>query len=452
MSVKESGGSNSNSNTTTGTNNNNSRSRDNKEKGKEKQREMDDWEKNVHRLMALESEPLWAAAEAWIEAEAEAEEEEWRILQLGINSYGLQDDERRTTTRLLTGSPVISAAIRALNESPLLRPITPLSDFITPGDVSDHDDDLNNTSNHSDAGHYRVDHNSNILDVETIGDIHTTFPTAATTTVRSAQDGECDPEMTLLPSRAALDTSDPLRFHTPQPSTPPPQPSLLSISTSSAQSSGQRSLHAKLSSPDRRRVSLSPSAALKRLEEKQIAAEQIRDKRERERLARIALASQRVKDRLQREEKERESQREAERERLNEKLSHADERRQDYLDTIRGKASSENTKVSLSLSLLSSDTVAADLRSKLEEVEARILAANIRREQRLSDISDSQRKRQQRQLSLSSQQMSEHRLQLEQQKMERWEKLKVMLLITHFTHFLTFFYSRLDWKTSSLVV
>jgi hypothetical protein len=33
------------------------------------------------------SEQVWAAAEAWVEAEAEAEEQEWQLLQLGIDSF-----------------------------------------------------------------------------------------------------------------------------------------------------------------------------------------------------------------------------------------------------------------------------------------------------------------------------------------------------------------------------
>jgi hypothetical protein len=68
---------------------------------------------------------------------------------------------------------------------------------------------------------------------------------------------------------------------------------------------------------------------------------------------------------------------------------------------------------SMRLCTINTEALAQQLQQRLEEVENRILAANLRLEQRLR-----------RKNSRKIQQMSEFKLQLEKLIMERWEKLQ----------------------------
>ena len=94
---------------------------------------------------------------------------------------------------------------------------------------------------------------------------------------------------------------------------------------------------------------------------------------------------------------------------------------------------------------LNSEGIAEQLQQKLEEVEARILAASERRQQRLAGIGNRsdgilcrpscQRVlmniyaiRERKKNTKKANQMCELRLALERQKMERWEKLQVRTL------------------------
>lgn len=328
----------------------------------------DEWEETIHQEMVKATERVWAVAEAWIEAEAEAEEEEWRILELGINRYvGLTD--------------------------------TPLDDIDDVFDLEDDAVDFSASSFNS-PHHLSIDTSLSVLE-DAAGPTPDAKSKQAIAALRSTTPiklidisvKRTEPTMVIASSNGGT------RFNTP--------PSTIS----------GRSLHEKLSSPDRKR-SMSPSEALKRYEARQIAAELNRDKTVAEKVQKAMIASNRVKNRMM---KEAEKQAQA-KQALKEKLANAAERHTEYLNTIRGKAGSENAKVTevLTSNSLNSDAVANDLQAKLEEVEARILAANIRREQRLADISGSQRKKNPK----KTEQMSEYRLQLERQKMERWEKLQ----------------------------
>lgn len=197
---------------------------------------------------------------------------------------------------------------------------------------------------------------------------------------------------------------------------------ILSVSSCSYSSPpfGTRSLHDKLSSPDRKRA-LSPNAALKIIEARQTAAENNRENYVAEKIQKAMIASTRVKLRV-----EKEAIRIAKAEQaLAWKLKEAEARHNEYIKMIKGKAGNENAKVDeiTFINTLNSESIAEQFQKKLEDVEARILAAGERRKQRLLGISVQQRKKN----TKKAQQMSELRLAHEQQKMERWEKLQKRL-------------------------
>lgn len=77
----------------------------------------------------------------------------------------------------------------------------------------------------------------------------------------------------------------------------------------------------------------------------------------------------------------------------------------------------------LFINSLNEDALAAELQRTLEDVENRILAGRKRREEHLTGISDQQRRRNRKKVE----QMSELRLALEKEKMDRWEKIQTRL-------------------------
>ena len=160
---------------------------------------------------------------------------------------------------------------------------------------------------------------------------------------------------------------------------------------------------------------------LRKQEARLIAADIMRDRNVEERRFKARIASHRVKVIT-----EKTAIRLAKAElALEGKLTDAAKRHDEYVRAIKGRALNENTKVSevMFLNTLNEENLAYELQQRLEEVEARILAASHRRNERLNDITVQQRKRNHK----KSQQMSDLRLHLEQQKMERWEKLQSRL-------------------------
>lgn len=107
---------------------------------------------------------------------------------------------------------------------------------------------------------------------------------------------------------------------------------------------------------------------------------------------------------------------------LDTQLRGAEQRHAEYVKAIKGRAGNENAKVSEVhfINTINEEHLVAELQQRLEEVEARILAAANRRSERLQDIAVQQKKRNHKKI----QQMSELRLQLERQRMERWERLQ----------------------------
>jgi hypothetical protein len=133
-------------------------------------------------------------------------------------------------------------------------------------------------------------------------------------------------------------------------------------------------LHDKLSSPDRKR-SLSPTEALRRYEEKQNNAEMIRDQTLAERVQKAMISSQRVKL-LEKKQAERKAEILKS---IEEKLKNAELRHTQYLNQIRNRASNESFKVTEAHSSIYAGFSKEMITRKLEEVEARVLAARIRR-------------------------------------------------------------------------
>ncbi|KAJ1428247.1 hypothetical protein B484DRAFT_70042 [Ochromonadaceae sp. CCMP2298] len=204
------------------------------------------------------------------------------------------------------------------------------------------------------------------------------------------------------PTRPGARMGTGFRYSSPSPS-----------SSTANSASGGRSLHDKLSSPDRKR-SISPTEALRRNERRHTNAEQNRDNAVAHKVQKASIASQRV--RLM---GEKEAQRRAEGlQALEEKLHDASQRHSQYLRRIQHRAYSESAKVSGVL-VMNAEAIAR----KLEEVEARVEAAAARRQERLQGLS----KEQNRKNSCKVQQISEWRLQFERQKMDRWDKLQQRL-------------------------
>jgi hypothetical protein len=116
-------------------------------------------------------------------------------------------------------------------------------------------------------------------------------------------------------------------------------------------------------------------------------------------------------------------------EKMEDRLNKAEKRHEEHMRNVKGKAENENAKVSeiMFINNLNDAVIAEELQRRLSEVEARTWAAYQRRQERLTGISNKQQKRN----SKKSQQMSALRLQLEQQKQERWEKLQTRLNGVH---------------------
>lgn len=181
--------------------------------------------------------------------------------------------------------------------------------------------------------------------------------------------------------------------------------------------SAGRSLHDKLSSPDRRRA-LSPSEAKRRHEARQSAAEILRESELALRIEKASIASARVKMVGEMKAAQRAEQEQA----LEDRMMNAEKRHGEHIRSIKGKAGNENNKVNevKFLNTMNDAMVAEELQRRLSEVEARTLAAWQRKQDMLGEIAAKNQKRQ----AKKTQQMSALRLQLEEQKMERWGRLQ----------------------------
>ncbi len=81
----------------------------------------DEWDdESVQAQVTEATEQVWAEAEAWVDAEAEAEENEWRILELGINRYvGLSDTNDSMYEDVPLGQSLFSKSTKKVTISAL---------------------------------------------------------------------------------------------------------------------------------------------------------------------------------------------------------------------------------------------------------------------------------------------------------------------------------------------
>eukprot|EP01032_Pedospumella_encystans_P015300 gene15300-17508_t len=321
------------------------------------------------------SEQVWAAAEAWVEAEAAAEEQEWQTLALGIKSYLYQyqhssgglsdydyDDEPiqypATHSLSLLGLGLPSSSASAHNSpkqfpgmggslggaaaegvewggnafllSPEQRAIweeqpSPRSGIHRPGSAF---------QNRSRTG----SRNNLLAPVHTpkasagAKKAHPSRITIETTTSHSPQKTSPGLSQYLSPNGANHNHHS---YRSPSQS-----PTDFYLRSGGTPASGGRSLHDKLSSPDRKKAR-SPTELQRKIEERHNNAEMLRDKTVAERVQKASIASQRVKQA-----EEREAQRISEKKQIIEdKQLAAQERLQANLRQIQERANQEISKV-----------------------------------------------------------------------------------------------------------
>ena len=229
-------------------------------------------------------------------------------------------------------------------------------------------------------------------------------------------------------------------------------PISLASSSSEKRPSSSRSLHDKLSSPDRKKISqLTSEEVLQLYNARQSAAESNRDQTLAERRMKAAISSSRAKII-----EEREAKRIAQAEETySSRQRSAKKRHEDYIQSIRGKAGNENAKVSevIFINTLNAACLNEQLQQQLSEVEERIRAGRQRRQNRLNTISTLNKYSNSKKgtnfatplpipqthsrhvipfyyilaYTYIVQQMSSLRLSLETQRMERWDKLQLRI-------------------------
>lgn len=363
---------------------------------------IDDWDAETEAEVVLASEKIWAEAEAWIEAEAAVEEAAWEVLGFDdnkVNNNCIDDNETQSKFKSNTTEHVLfnkkaAAGIRDFSEK---------DGFKDGKENNDANSSINNSNYNSDNEN---DNDNNVIVIENNDDSNT----------ESKVDRQSTPQYrckTPLSLSANSNFATPDNFCDDNSSKSPSQQNINLTPTS-------RSLHDKLSSPCRRR-SLTPVEAKMKAEARQLAAEAHRGGIVQERIEKAKLTWTRIKMRG-----EKEAQRLAQLEHaLEEKLKEAEKRHEEYIKFIKGKAGNENAKVSevMFINSLNSDMVAEHLQQKFEEVEARVLAAAQRRQERLDAINNQKMRKNSR----KTVQMSELRLRLEHIKMERWNNLQKRL-------------------------
>lgn len=239
----------------------------------------DQWEEKVRAEMQAATEQIWQVTEAWVDAEAEVEDLEWRILEMGINRLVGLTDQPIDLDEIGPGK--LSKKLSARKDKLLLD--TSFMHILGSGTNHDHSGGSSN--------------------------------------------------MAWLPRDYRSSPDKQVRYSTP----------IKTEEYYSSPSTGKTTqLQSKLASPDRSRRSLTPTEALKKLEAKQQAAEINRNQSVSEKVQKAQLASHRVRRR---------NEKEAERlshagESLRSKQTKAEQRHADYISLIKGRAESENAKVS----------------------------------------------------------------------------------------------------------
>jgi hypothetical protein len=398
----------------------------------------DNWDAETEFEVTQESEKVWREAEAWIEAEAAVEEAAWEVLfgdhvvstspksaesikNLKNHPHNNSNINYQSTSFSTSQSPIQPTQPVALFTSPIKSMSNQSSTFNSP---------IEKQSIMSIAEKYNNSLKSNIanLDENNLKSLESQHDNkfvkkevnSNNSSISSTPMLEC-PEKSLA-IQVKESSSSPLSLSPSSLSSPPiwSTPQANNRSSNSSSCGSVRSLHDKLSSPDRRR-SVSPGEAKRRQEAKQLAAEYNRDRSLDERKQKALISWNRVKLHS-----EKEVQRLADAQQsLADRLNDAEKRHADYIKLIKGKAGNENAKVSevAFINSLNTDGIAQELQSKLEEIEARILAAEMRRQERLEGITVKKKEKSSR----KSMQMTTLRYKLEQDKMDRWSKLQTRL-------------------------
>jgi len=400
------------------------------------------------------TEQVWAAAEAWVEAEAQAEEEEWvKLVKYQQNAARSKKSDVRdrpittTTDGKITSKSYFDLDGKDDDDGPPLSPLSKSTSRIstssnTAASISPIGP-VNASANAAKSNNSAVPKIGTKLVIET----PEVFASASKAHISNASPSH-SPRQALSPNPSIPSISLANRFNGSSSDsgksnnepvgqggliTPAPIARANSNSSCNSRSSDrdstrqgspfasrERSLHEKLSSPDRRKA-LSPTEAKRRHDARQIAAESNRDQEIAARIEKASIVSTRVKLH-----KEKELARLAVAEgALEERLKNAEIRHLDKITEKKGKAGTRNTMVSevRFINTIHEESVVEELQRRLASAEARTLAAYERRQDRLSGIAQSHQKRNSR----KAQQMSALRLQLEEQKMLRWEKLQERL-------------------------
>ena len=227
--------------------------------------QMDKWDEHTHMEVTNASEKVWAEAEAWVDAEAAAEENEWRMMEKTVNKLSA-----KSWDSAIPASTATSIASSNADSARLTRSLDALDKSLLSTEIG-------RLSRAPDRGHSATVFASaptatrddkHVVDgviASAIADVSTTAASLVIDTVdlNGPQASKRSPPVLLKFSPNALTTTKKKPF----PIGVSPNDGVLATPSPSSQftypgSSGGRTLHDKLSSPDRKR-DLSPTEALK---------------------------------------------------------------------------------------------------------------------------------------------------------------------------------------------
>lgn len=196
-----------------------------------------------------------------------------------------------------------------------------------------------------------------------------------------------------------------------------------SVGGASSTSSHYRSLHEKLSSPDRRKAALSPENARLKQEQRQLQAELNRERSVQEKKQRAMLSSSRA----QMAEDRYKQQQFLANQTMEQKMQNAEQRRDEHIRSIKDKALNENAKVMevAFINSMNEDQVQHVLSQKLLDAEKRINDVAERRAKHLEAIVGKNKLKH----SKIKDQLKELKLKHEQDNLERWNTLQEKLRV-----------------------
>ena len=227
--------------------------------------QMDKWDEHTHMEVTTASEKVWAEAEAWVDAEAAAEENEWRMMEKTVNKLSAKswDSAMPAATTTFATSSNVSRSLDALDKIPVVSDIGRHSRAPDRGDSA---------TVFASAPTASRDDKENIAG-DVIGSARCPTKAEVSTTAASLviDTVELNGQQASKRSSPVLLKFSPTAVTTgkkkPFPVGVSPSDGVLATPSPSSQftypgSSGGRTLHDKLSSPDRKR-DLSPAEALR---------------------------------------------------------------------------------------------------------------------------------------------------------------------------------------------